>query len=416
MKKLIGISLIALAITGCKSEIDNAETAIRNGLIYKYGETDPFTGLILNTPVGIPGISATCNSHVEKGRYDGKSECFYIDQKVYEVEFLMGNKDGIEQVFDAKTGEKISVKNWKSGRQDGLSEKYLNGNLVSRMEYKDGKLDGEQTLWSENGETILTELTWRTGVKYNGYETTTEGKANYLNGQLHGPQVKYGYHTYESLKQYISAEENYNNGKLDGIQKKYKNFLNTIIVKQESEVTYDNGVALSGWFKQFNDMDGSAIQEIKLIQSSKIKDENFSTEYPGDLVPDGVVRLYDRETDSPNGEEVWANGVKTKYTYISSVATTDGLIGFGDTVYNVLDVDASYEKYKHVTKSEYDTYGVLASDKTNALKAENLSTTTSDSCVDNWISAFRAEMGEDAMIVGEQLDEWKDWCSEGKQP
>lgn len=76
MKRLIGITLVALAITGCKSEIDNAETVIRNGLIYKYGETDPFTGLVLNTPAGIPGISALCNSQVEKGRYSGKSECF----------------------------------------------------------------------------------------------------------------------------------------------------------------------------------------------------------------------------------------------------------------------------------------------------------------------------------------------------
>ena len=82
MKRLIGIILVALAITGCKSEIDNAETVIRNGLIYKYGEPDPFTGLVLNTPAGVPGISALCNSQVEKGRYSGKSECFYNSLRI----------------------------------------------------------------------------------------------------------------------------------------------------------------------------------------------------------------------------------------------------------------------------------------------------------------------------------------------
>lgn len=37
-------------------------------------------------------------------------------------------------------------------------------------------------------------------------------------------------------------------------------------------------------------------------------------------------------------------------------------------------------------------------------------------CLDDWIAAFRKEAGEDAMIGSEQLDEWKDWCSEGKRP
>lgn len=52
----------------------------------------------------------------------------------------------------------------------------------------------------------------------------------------------------------------------------------------------------------------------------------------------------------------------------------------------------------------------------NALGPVQAGNSEPENCVDSWISAFREEMGEDAMIVGEQLDEWKGWCSEGKQP
>lgn len=39
-----------------------------------------------------------------------------------------------------------------------------------------------------------------------------------------------------------------------------------------------------------------------------------------------------------------------------------------------------------------------------------------EQCLKAWIKAFRDDVGEDAMIVGEQLDEWKGWCSKGKLP
>lgn len=39
-----------------------------------------------------------------------------------------------------------------------------------------------------------------------------------------------------------------------------------------------------------------------------------------------------------------------------------------------------------------------------------------EQCLNAWIEAFREDVGEDAMIVGEQLSEWSGWCSEGKLP
>ncbi|WP_131183112.1 toxin-antitoxin system YwqK family antitoxin [Stutzerimonas kirkiae] len=399
MKKSIIAFLIAASIAGCRSEIDHAETVIRNGLVYKYGDTDPFSGQVLNIPSGLPGISALCNSTIEKGRNSGQSECFYNGQKVYEVEYRAGNKDGAERVFDAKTGNKISVKNWKNGRQDGVEEQYLNGNLVSKKAYKDGKPDGEDTRWSGDGKTVLTKLTWHAGNKQDGFLEDSEGKYNYLNGQLHGTQLKYGY-IVGKLKRYTSAEENYGNGKLDGVQKKFVNILHTDIVQQESEIIYDKGVALSGWMKKFDSVNGTVIQEIKLTQSPHRSDEDFYSGYPGNLVPDGVLKREDAED-----EEVWANGVKVKYSY-----------NYGEPSFHVLESTTPRETYREVSSAEYIAYGVSPFHEPSIAKNQPSSISNSESCINDWITAYRNEVGEDALVTSEQFGEWDDWCSEGKHP
>jgi hypothetical protein len=42
--------------------------------------------------------------------------------------------------------------------------------------------------------------------------------------------------------------------------------------------------------------------------------------------------------------------------------------------------------------------------------------TSTSQCVDIWTAAFRKEAGPDAMISVPQLDEWEQWCVEGKKP
>ncbi|MCY1392078.1 hypothetical protein D9M71_69390 [compost metagenome] len=391
MKRLIGITLVALAITGCKTEIDNAETVIRNGLIYKYGETDPFTGLVLNTPAGIPGISALCNSQVENGSYSGKSECFYNSQKVYEVEFSAGSKDGTETVFDAETGKTKSVKNWKSNRLHGTAEEYLNGILISRKEYKNGLQDGDEVGWSEDGQTKLTDITWSNGKELNGFKTQLNtnfnypsGKYNYLNGQLHGQQLTYS--RTNSGKQYTHIENNFQNGKQDGIFKRYISIPNTDTIQQDLEILYKNDDTVSGWLRQYSKVDGRLIQEIKLIRAPNDEGKGFYDEYPGTLVPDGLIKKYNALLDTTTGEELWINGVKVDHHS---------------------QPQESQESSTHIREEDTPRELYLA-DSTQAFSSEG--------CLDAWITAYRKEMGDEAMIVSEQIDEWEDWCSEGKLP
>ncbi len=330
MRNLLAVALAAVFLTGCSAEIDNAQVVTKNGLMYKSGDSDPFTGRIVNLPIGLPGLTALCNTQVEKGRYDGKSECFYDSKKVYEVEYAAGSKNGTETVFDAKSGTTISVKNWKNGRQDGVAEEYQNGVLTHQQTFKEGKPDAQETRWNADGSKVITQLVWSNGTKFSGFETDSNGKHNYANGQLHGPQIKFDYFA-GSLKNFVGAEENYKDGKLDGVQKKYKNILHTDIVLQASELIYENGVAVSGWVRKFDPLDGALLQEVQLVRTPQAEDEDFESDYPGNLVP------------------------------------------------------------------------VVA-------------TTSNESCEDAWMNAYRAEVGEDALINSEQIGEWESWCAEGKRP
>lgn len=39
-----------------------------------------------------------------------------------------------------------------------------------------------------------------------------------------------------------------------------------------------------------------------------------------------------------------------------------------------------------------------------------------DNCVNKWVNAYRRDMGDDALVRADMLDEWESWCKKGKQP
>lgn len=407
MKKLIILLLAATALVGCKTEIDDAEVVVRNGLIYKYGEKDPFSGVVLNIPSDQRGIDGLCNVQIEKGRLNGKKECFQADQKIYEVEFLAGNKDGKEIIFDANSGKEISIRTWKDNLLNGLSQEYIAGIMTSQKEYKNGKLDGKELRWSDDGKTILTELIWSNNTKQTGFETTPQGEYKYLNGQLHGEQITYS--KTNSGKQYIYLVKNYTNGKLDGTFKEYTTLRNTDTPQQKLEILYKNNDPVSGWFNLYK-VDGSLIQKINLVRAPNDEGKGFYDDYPGTLVPDGLVKKYDKYLDSFKGEEFWIDGVKVKQ-YFQHYENEE-------PDFQIQDINNQFTGYSSVSRDQYLAYKTAQtfSPANNQLTASNTQAPSAENCLDAWISAFREEMGEDAMIVGEQLDEWKDWCNEGKQP
>ncbi|HCF6749125.1 hypothetical protein QK329_27465 [Pseudomonas aeruginosa] len=39
-----------------------------------------------------------------------------------------------------------------------------------------------------------------------------------------------------------------------------------------------------------------------------------------------------------------------------------------------------------------------------------------EACLDDWISAYRQEEGDEVAIIHDQITEWQQWCSEGRLP
>ena len=52
----------------------------------------------------------------------------------------------------------------------------------------------------------------------------------------------------------------------------------------------------------------------------------------------------------------------------------------------------------------------------SSLGPSQTNSAASGNCLDAWIGAFRREVSETAPIHSEQLNEWKDWCADGKYP
>ncbi|MDH0149050.1 hypothetical protein N7335_21925 [Stutzerimonas stutzeri] len=103
-------------------------------------------------------------------------------------------------------------------------------------------------------------------------------------------------------------------------------------------------------------------------------------------MPDGLIKKYNALLDTTTGEELWVNGVK---------------------VDRAVQTQESQEASTHIREEETPREEYLA-DSTQAFSSEG--------CLDAWISAYRKEIGDEAVIVSEQIDEWEDWCSEGKLP
>lgn len=136
-------------------------------------------------------------------------------------------------------------------------------------------------------------------------------------------------------------------------------------------------------------MDGRLIQEIKLIRAPNDEGKGFYDDYPGTLVPDGLIKIYNALLDTTTGEELWVNRVKV------------------DHPPQPQEIQEIQESSTHIREEETLREEYLA----NSTQASS-----SEGCLDAWIAAYRKEIGDEAMIVSEQIDEWKDWCSEGRLP
>lgn len=186
----------SVLLVGCNETIDARQLKEINGLIYKIGKNEPFTGTVINFSQ-YDRFSKferwSCEVHFKKGELHGAYNCVSVNtgiktnEKMYEHNF----KTSLETIW-SRDGKIISKTQWIGGRRNGIEELYhpLTGKLLEQTNWLNDKLDGQQRKWDVTGEVLLCDLTWHM-QKQNGFCKWDEWEENYKNGEFDGYRKHY---------------------------------------------------------------------------------------------------------------------------------------------------------------------------------------------------------------------------------
>lgn len=478
-RRCFALSTIALAsfsLTGCfTEEVDSRQTQEIRGLIYKVHADDPFTGRILNYPMSVLGLFSvgTCSIDVKKGLPDGEMRCSDNAEHLLAVgEFKAGKRDGKEEKFDAKTGNKITEANWKRGVQDGLQEQFnpQNGERILEVHYTAGKKDDQERAWDDQGKVLIADLVWQNG-KQTGFDNRGTQHRTYLEGEYHGPQKDYGL---DGNRFYVSQEENYENGELHGTQKRinargkvtelsefehgklkartvdeysydgqHLHHVSRLAIKEDVNQYIASDLSNDG-LEQYWDNDGHLIRELqwnkgKLVSATAtiwLGDKQIS-QYQGvaqrgydnhqdDVVKHGQERIYDR-----NGElaavVVWNAGKVTntivnlpsdlRSQYPGKMAMLNPNVDWGSPVEEIPDFE-SPSRYggggfavDYATIVDIPAPGQLIQNlpTQKPVLAAASSSNNLDACVQQKVDAVHAENPE-ALVRADMLEEFEQDC------
>lgn len=245
LRTLVVILGCAVLAAGCGQKIDARQVQQNNGLAYKVGDNDPFSGTVTSYPVAqfaLVSENGSCSVPISHGLIDGSVSCTTEKgAKLYEGSWREGKKDGSEKVWFAQTGSAVSSGEWKSGRKSGLEQRFNphTNKLISEIHWADNQKLGRERHWDVEGNILLVDLDWSDGKK-TGSSKAGEWEESYVNGELHGVRRHYVVRDSEAASSflgeeqiaqqlgggvvsgvgrpgfYVSQEENWTNGKQEG--------------------------------------------------------------------------------------------------------------------------------------------------------------------------------------------------------
>jgi antitoxin component YwqK of YwqJK toxin-antitoxin module len=201
----------ALAFAGCAEKIDARQLQRDNGLSYKRGSDDPFTGTVTNVPIVEFGFlgKGDCTAEMKKGLVHGKVSCEVEDGAPrYEARFREGEKDGEERVWNTETDTMVTSVEWENGRRNGVEQHYHpeHKKLLSEIHWNKDKKEGRERHWNLAGEEVLVDLMWSNG-KHTGFDKRGEWDVNFVDGQYDGVRRNYAWADVDSGMRFLRDTE-----------------------------------------------------------------------------------------------------------------------------------------------------------------------------------------------------------------
>ena len=219
MKKLLTIlCLIVVSSLSFSETIQQHQLVEKDGLVYKRGSTQPFTGSVLD----VYDNSLIMGTGTYKdGKRDGMWFSFWKNGNIqYEGVFKDGKEHGFFESF-YENGQLKERKTYKDGKEEGLVEQfYENGQLDYKGNWKDGMEDGFYEIFYENGQ-LDHRGNFKDGKKHGLVEI------HYENGQIE-ERGKYKNGEQDGLWEWfdkngqLEYRGNYKNGEQEGLHETFR--------------------------------------------------------------------------------------------------------------------------------------------------------------------------------------------------
>ncbi|HBN8587199.1 TPA: toxin-antitoxin system YwqK family antitoxin [Pseudomonas aeruginosa] len=275
--------------------------------------------------------------------------------------------------FDAKLQDTLAAFNKTVEHYGGQAQAFSYRSLTCDSEVRDGYLTGVSTCFMPSSRTKRYTANYSGGRLDGEFEvyavdgSTVLAKGRFKGGNPEGELTIYGPHNGRLVRRSNTA-----NGVLDGLQEQWDETTGKLVSRAE---------AVDGQYVGLYETwsaDGVKTSEIPYVNGMR----------------NGIARAWDATTGT----------LVEEVTYVDNVMhgpakkwSSDGTLIKSGT-------------YKRNAYYEDPTPTVASFQSNQAPDDEPME------CIDLWIQAYRTEKGEDALISSAQLNEWSNWCDEGKRP
>jgi antitoxin component YwqK of YwqJK toxin-antitoxin module len=495
MKQLtiLVVLIFIAAVSGCTSTIESGQLDYDNGVAYKHGDTDPFTGkvhfAVSDNPQFVSNIENALNPDhhayeavgwdyscliaFKNGTPEGDTRCTYANGNVASSFILHhGLLDG-EAIRYNEKGDKVYVTHWDKGVNDGEQKVYsADGRYVihewtAEEGHKRGKevrhyADGDDLAegkWDDDGKftgTMYVPDEWaiytlKDGVKDGGFKELDRNdpslklvsvEGSYSNGQMDGTwtyhgqiaigSVSNGVTTLDRLIRLSEGDEvelTWKGGELSGPIKVYdkdKHALLSFSVaggkilppverfdpESNKKVVFTDGATISAL--NYNPMDSSSNPDLAREAAGMSQRDSMYQQVHQALDVQRQLQAINRARVDYVLDPVHNPDPATIQRPSQPVTTgqSPSMVGAAP--------QAQPAPPASVSSSQAAVWQAQAAAQAAAVPASPVSATSGadtglSPCVSAWIAAFRKEKGEDVIVTKDQLDEWAQWCSQGKQ-